>query len=107
MPTAHAGCRACSALAPPLPHLPAPAVSPEARAAFKAYASKCDGGRFNPRLTTPGECANLSGSLCSRKDVKCAGGDRTDFLDASGAVVATGTHKDLRICDRAGACEAA
>jgi hypothetical protein len=85
------------------------AVSPDAEKAWKGYVTKCEDhppfSKDDPKVTTPGECAGLSGTLCSRKDVKCSK-DTTDFLDASGAVIATGTHKDLTICYKGGGCVA-
>ena len=68
--------------------------------AFKTYTLPCDKARYEPSLTSPAECARLSGDLCSRKDVKCYL-DITELLDASDAVIATGHHKVMRICNAA------
>lgn len=63
--------------------------------------SKCEGGRYNAAVTSAGECAGLAGGLCSRASVKCSEG-KTDFADASGAVVANGDNTKQSICYVAG-----
>lgn len=67
----------------------------DAESAWRAYVVKCVGR--NAKLTTPATCDELSGALCSRKDVKCSAG-QTDFLDASGAVVATRYNEGGAYC---------
>jgi hypothetical protein len=74
---------------------------PDAEAAFFAYVSKCEGGRYDPAVTSAGECGGLSGDLCSKKNVKCSEA-KTDFLDASGAVIANGDNLNQSICYVAG-----
>lgn len=60
--------------------------------------------RFDPKVTSPGECGTLSGNLCSRKDIKC-GATTTDFLDAQGLVIATGGNGDMVIrCSKGTDC---
>jgi hypothetical protein len=78
-------------------------VDARAEAAWWAYVLKCENGHYDPKKTTPGDCATLSGNLCSLDSlVKCYA-DKTEFL-TDGKVVATGDHKKLRICDPTGAC---
>lgn len=71
-------------------------ISPEALAAWRNYATKCAGKNFNPQVTSASTCAVLYNTLCSRKDVKCMDG-RTQFLDPSGAVTATGEDESGRM----------
>lgn len=88
------------------------AVGQDAVTAWVTYVTKCDdlylggkGRKYDPKVTTPEACGGFSGNLCIRKDVKCSK-DTTDFLDASGKVIATGKHKELEICYVGGKCEA-
>jgi hypothetical protein len=63
--------------------------------------SACSGGRFNPAVTRAAECGRLTGKLCSMARVRCAG-STTEFLDASGAVIANGDNAAQKICYVAG-----
>lgn len=65
---------------------------------------KCEGDRYDPKKTTPAECGNLSGTLCSRQGVVKCSADKTDFLGRDGKVIATADHKTLQICDPSGQC---
>jgi hypothetical protein len=77
-------------------------VDGKAEDAWTKYIMKCEGDRYDPKTTTPAECGNLSGKLCSRANVKCSA-DRTEFL-RDGKVIATADHKTLKICDASGQC---
>ena len=94
----------CFFLLPPLAGKPDNDVpGGDAVSTWRTYSSKCAGKKFDPKKTTQkaSECASLSGKLCSRKDVKCGAG-KTDFLDGSGKVVATGTNEDGLLCPKDG-----
>jgi len=64
-------------------------INPDALKAWRDFATQCAGKNYDPEKTTPDTCANLSGALCSRKDVKC-GANKTEFLDEAGAVIGSG-----------------
>jgi hypothetical protein len=71
----------------------------KATSAWWDLTGKCSNARFDPKKTTPGECANMTGDLCSQKRVKCAG-EKTDFLDAAGVIIATGDDKAMTLCTK-------
>jgi len=71
-------------------------INPDALKAWRDYSTQCAGKNFDAKKTQPGTCANLSGALCSRKDVKC-GANKTEFLDAGGAVIGSGENESGKL----------
>jgi hypothetical protein len=71
----------------------------KATSAWWDLAGKCSKATYDPKVTTPGECATKTGDLCSQKRVKCSG-EKTDFLDAAGVIIATGDEKAMTLCTK-------
>lgn len=74
---------------------------PGAEIAFDKWTTKCTDGRFDGKNVTSKECADLGKDICGRKDVRCSPGV-VNFLDDTGAVVATGETKSQQTCFFAG-----
>lgn len=78
-----------------------PQVAPATLELFRKYAAAAC--KITPSFVKGGsgktpapECPQISDELCALRDVKCAtgSGTSTQFVDASGAVIATGNNKN-------------